>query len=96
MHSFTQAAEADLRELLIDLLAEIHRACEIWVVATDRNTNLMVNAVIDDVTGGLADIILNAIVPLAGETIEPMGFLYPLLVGNALIMGFLLVPILVD
>lgn len=96
LQGFTQAAEADLRKLLIGFLAEVHRACEVWIVAADYCADLVVDAVIDDVTGGLADVILNTVVPLAGEAIESMGFLCSLLVSNALVMGLLLVPVLVD
>ena len=83
-------------ELLIDHFAEVNVALEITVVTTHYGSNAVFNTVVDDVAGNLADIVLCSIVAFHCQYIEPVRFLLTLLVGNTLIIGLLLIPILVD
>ena len=50
---FTQAAEADLCELLVGNLTKIHTALEVTIVAAYYGSDVVLNAVVDDVAGNL-------------------------------------------
>ena len=91
----TQTAEADLRELLIGHLTKIHATFEVAIVAANDGSDTVCNAVVDDVAGNLADIVLCPMVTFLSQGMESVRFLLPLLVGDTLVVGLLLVPILV-
>ena len=93
---FTQAAEADLCELLVGNLTKIHTALEVTIVAAYYGSDVVLNAVVDDVAGNLADVVLCPVIAFPGQGIKPVRFLLPLFVGYALVIGFLLIPILVN
>ena len=92
----TQIAKGNLRELLIGNLPKIHAALEIAIVAANDGADTVFHAIVDDVAGNLADIVLCPMITFPSQNIESMRFLLPLLVGDTLIVGFLLVPILVN
>ena len=94
--SLAQTSEANLCELLVVLLAEVHTTLEVEVVTADNRPDFVFDTEIDDVPRGLANVILYAVVPFAGKIRKPLGLFNPLFVGNALVKGFAFIPPLVD
>lgn len=96
LEGFAQTAETDLRELLVGLLAEIHATLEVKVVTADNRTDFVFDTEIDDISRGFANVILHAAIPFTGKSRKAFGLFKPLLIGDTLEIGFLLVPPLVD
>ena len=68
---------------------------EVAIAAANDGSNMVFNAVVDDIAGNPANIVLYPTITFPDQGMESVRFLLPLLVGDTLIIDFLLVPILV-